>query len=141
MIQNASDLASRSIGSETELPASAGLTRFGHGWEVAFLVSVVVLLGITGMAKLGSLLHLNTIPVLHQNNPIFGLKNWLVMAAAGSLELTAVSLLLMRISLRDKFYLVFWLGMVLLLYRWGLHFVGFRGYCGCLGTVTNYLPR
>lgn len=103
-----------------------------------FLAVVVLLLGITSLAKFLSIAH--GAKLLEMPDPVFTF--WTVRQAvlvAGVLETTIILLVCLPIKLTYKLWFVLWMCMIFWVYRMGLRHVGFNGYCPCFGTATEWL--
>lgn len=100
-------------------------------WLACFLSSLA--LAATGLLKLLSLASHQRI--LDANDPVFGVPNFIVLFAAGFLDLTFAVFLLLWRNLRVRLLLLFWLGVGFCLYHIGLLILNPDAPCPCLGTL------
>lgn len=103
--------------------------KFFHG-------AAITLLFITGTAKLA--LVFDQSAYLAVKNGVFDvLSNRVVFLTVGLLELIIASICLKETSSGRRSALIGWLGLMFLLYRVVLHFLGFKGRCHCFGTLGD----
>ena len=103
-----------------------------------FLNVSAFLLIVTALAKLYGLTSGER--VLQQLDPVFGVKNSVVMLFVSVAELWVVYLVLSATQSVTKLVALAWISSNFLAYRFGLYMVGFKGWCSCLGTLTKQLP-
>lgn len=96
--------------------------------------AAISLLFITGTAKLA--LVFDQSAYLAVKNGVFDiLSNRVVFLTVGLLELIIASICLKETSRGRRSALIGWLGLMFLLYRVVLHFLGFKGRCHCFGSL------
>jgi hypothetical protein len=61
-----------------------------------------------------------------------------MLIVAVILEIAAVAFILAKDFITAKLMVIAWLSSLFVLYRVGLSVVGFRGYCQCLGSLTDW---
>lgn len=103
-----------------------------------FLNVSACLLVVTALAKLQGLTSGER--VLQQLDPVFGVKNSVVMLLVSVAELWVVYLILSATQSVTKLAALAWISSTFLAYRFGLYMIGFKGWCSCLGTLTKQLP-
>ena len=103
-----------------------------------FLNVSACILVVTALAKLYGLTYGEQ--VLQQPDPLFGVKNSVVMLLVSVAELWVVYLVLSATQSVTKLVALAWISSNFLPYRFGLYMVGFKGWCSCLGTLTKQLP-
>jgi hypothetical protein len=105
---------------------------------IAFFISAAFLLTITALAK--GLLILQPEAFLAQPDPLL---SWLsarqITTLAALLELGVVLLIIGQRDVVIGAALLAWLGLIAVLYRIGLWWVGFEGSCRCLGNIGDVL--
>ena len=102
-----------------------------------FLNVSACILVVTALAKLYGLTYGEQ---LQQLDPVFGVKNSVVMLLVSVAELWVVYLVLSAPQSVTKLVALAWISSNFLAYRFGLYMVGFKGWCSCLGTLTKQLP-
>jgi hypothetical protein len=103
-----------------------------------FLGAVVALLSLTTSAKFLSVFH--GAKVLGMPDPVFTFLNMRqTILAAGVLECVTILLLCLPMRANTKLWFVLWACAIFWLYRVGLSYIGFNGYCPCLGTAIGWL--
>lgn len=103
-----------------------------------FIVSVGVLLLVTGSAKLLSVV-IGEVPLLEVTDPIFGIPFRYEFALVGAIELLVAFMCFLRTRTTMQAGLITWLGTVLAIYRLGVWFIGWRLPCSCLGLFSESL--
>jgi hypothetical protein len=103
-----------------------------------FFERISLHLVVTALAKLYGLTYGEQ--VLQQPDPLFGVKNSVVMLLVSVAELWVVYLVLSATQSVTKLAALAWISSNFLAYRFGLYMVGFKGWCSCLGTLTKQLP-
>ncbi|MGO8931300.1 MAG: hypothetical protein ACLQU3_30965 [Limisphaerales bacterium] len=103
-----------------------------------FVASTGVAVWFCGVAKLIS--GLGTARALEQVDVIFHIRVRLLLFLVASIEFLVVLGLITLRSRTKRFVLIQWLSLCFLIYRLGLRWLGFTGFCPCLGTVTERLP-
>lgn len=89
----------------------------------------------TGAAKLVS--SFGSAAILAVPDPIFGLPYRALFWIVGTFELIAAAICFSRRQVRLQVGILAWLGANFLVYRLALLWVGYHGYCHCLGTLTE----
>jgi len=102
-----------------------------------FLISAGILLVLTGLAKVIS--GLGSAQILKYPDPIFNMKFKYVFLYVGLLELFLGSFCIFSKNLRSQTMLLAYFATCVFIYRIGLHVVGFRKFCSCLGNLTDAL--
>ena len=127
------------VQSEVKTPSSF-LAREGR-WSRLFILSVGVLLFVTGTAKIVSAL--GKTEVLVMPDPIFNIPYNYFLMSIGLIELIVAIFCLTSANKNLALVLVAVLSMNILAYRTGLRFIHWRGYCPCMGTLfqTIHLSR
>jgi hypothetical protein len=98
-----------------------------------------IFLTATGAIKILSAL-LDT-PILRTSDPLFPLLTIRqVLFVAAILETSIAYYIFVVRNLDWAPWLILWLAIVSGLYRLGLHAVGFRGNCPCLGYIFDWIP-
>lgn len=107
-------------------------------WESGFLVSVALILGITGLLKITSVLGpADGIPL---PDPLFYMiEQRHMLLGVGILEVAVAAFVLLGESRQGRLTAILWLGCLFLAYRFGLFFIGFRGNCLCLGKPRSWM--
>ena len=102
-----------------------------------FIVSAVVILVVTGAAKvLSSLGH---VKALDQVDPVFGAPLRALLALTGIAEIMIAGYCFRSPRVRLSAGLLAWFSSLLLLYRISLLALGWRQPCSCLGSLTEVL--
>lgn len=73
-------------------------------------------------------------------DPIFGLKWKILMAFAGILETGVGTTVMFADSQRIKDILLLAISSVFIIYRTGIHLIGYEKPCSCLGSLTAKIP-
>lgn len=121
-------------------PSNAGQPRNNPTPFRIFIVSAIGILCVTAVAKVTTLSSDAMSASLVSPNPIFPhLSNAHTLFAAVVLELSVAVILLGRASDFLKMSILAWLSSLFLFYRIALHFSGYNGSCGCLGTQLELL--
>lgn len=102
-----------------------------------FVSSTSAILFFTAAAKLLS--SLGAAPILHEQDPIFGMPYEDVFLLSGFIEMTIAYFCFFGKRFDTKIYLICWLATALGLYRLGLILVHYRKPCSCLGSLTDYI--
>jgi len=98
----------------------------------------IILLAFAGVAKLLSLSGQSK--VLNSHDPVFGISNRSLFLYVGLLETgLSIGLLMLRERGRSVSLPLAITGMIFLAYKGALMYSGFRGYCACLGSLTESL--
>lgn len=102
-----------------------------------FIGSAVVILVVTGLAKLWSV----SVPgkMLLVADPITGLAFGRLLLLAGLAELAIAGVCVAGRSPGLKLLLIAWLATNFVVYRLGLWWMGWKKPCGCLGNLTDAL--
>jgi len=112
----------------------ARLPRHPINW---FIRGAVVILAVTGLAKLWSV----SAPgkMLLVADPITGLAFGRLLLLVGLAELALAAVCVFGRSPRLKLVLIAWLATNFVVYRLGLWWMGWKKPCGCLGNLTDAL--
>jgi hypothetical protein len=102
-----------------------------------FVLSAVVALLVTGLAKLYAALGAATI--LAAPDPIFAIPNRLLFIAVGTFELTVAAMCFIGHVKVWSLAFVAWIATALTIYRVGIWSLELRMPCPCLGTLTEML--
>lgn len=123
----------------THFGARGGLsTMTKKHLEAAFIGTAAVLLTVTGIAKLVTAV--GTAKILTMADPISGVAFKYVLPAVGLAEILLGMLCFSsRVASRDQLLLVAWAATAFLLYRIGLHQVGWHHPCACMGALAGAL--
>jgi hypothetical protein len=99
-----------------------------------YLRSTSVILLVTGLFKiLGAV---GPVPLLLRPDPLFEfVSNGQVLFGSGVLEVAVAITLWSQVSPVAKLWLASWLALLIGVYRLGLWWTGFSGYCSCLGNI------
>ena len=100
-----------------------------------FMYTCVAILGITGVAKLVSVF--GSALILGYPDPVFKFQFRHLMLAAGILEVGLAIICLYHSRILVANYLVAWFSTLLLTYRLGMWYMGWKRSCPCLGTLTD----
>lgn len=103
----------------------------------SFLYSCAALLFLTSVAKLVSLKGSDRLLLLA--DPLFGIPNRDVMLFAGIFEIFIVASLVSPINSNIKCGIAAVSGGIFLAYRAALLYLGFSGWCSCLGSFGQFL--
>jgi hypothetical protein len=103
-----------------------------------FLMSAVLILAATALAKgIGAS---GDVRILSHSDPLLGLlTNRQTMLLAVVLEVLVIVLVVREREIVRKTGFIAWISTVFIAYRVGLWSIGYKGSCGCLGSVTNSL--
>ncbi len=113
-----------------------GFINKGAGKLVTcFCLSAAALLLITGVAKIVSAL--GTSPILANPDPIFGIRLNYLLLSVGLIEMAIACFCLPRTTRSLGLVLVAVISLQFLGYRIGLWLTDWRGYCSCLGSLTE----
>lgn len=112
-----------------------------ESWSKSYILSVGVLLFVTGIAKIVSAL--GKTKVLVMPDPIFNIPYNDFLISIGLIELIIATFCLTSANRKSALVLVAVLSLNILAYRTGLWFIHWRGYCPCMGTIfqTIHLSR
>ena len=102
-----------------------------------YLWTVGVLLGITGTAKVVTLL--GSAAILDTSDPLVGLPFWYLLLVSGVAEMCVTLLCFSARRAELPLMLTAWVGTGFLLYRWGLWFIGWHHPCACMGSLAGML--
>jgi len=123
-----------------ESPTTSAANRANTGGVSApnwFVISAVVVLALTGIAKLWSTV--GNVKMLAVADPIAGIPfRWLLLVV-GVLELVIAGVCFFSRNKRLGTLLIAWLATSFLVYRLGLWWLGWHRPCGCLGSLTSAL--
>lgn len=109
-----------------------------HTTEKSYLISVAVLLFLTGAAKLVSANQ--SVSVLAMSDPLIGfLSIRQTSIIAGVLEAIIAIYLLTSSNRFRKLEAIIWLSVLFITYHVGLYLIGFHGMCPCLGNANAWL--
>ena len=113
---------------------SDSIARYrGHFFKCAALALVV-----TALLKVVTVFQ--GAKVLLAGDPLFTFcSNRQVLVLAAVLEVAVVWLLMRPSTDRAKLVGILWLCLVFATYRLGLVWIGFRGYCRCMGSMSEWL--
>lgn len=121
----------RSVKLAGSLVATTGRVQHWFGFSAG------ILLGVTGIAKVGSTL--GSVKLLAVADPIAGIPfRWLLLAV-GIVELVIAGICFFGRDKRWASVLVAWLATSFLIYRLGLWWMGWHRPCGCMGSLTEAL--
>jgi hypothetical protein len=76
-------------------------------------------------------------PILQIRDPIVGLRFGHLMIAAATLELAVAICCFLSKNLTLPLIFIAWIGTSFLIYRVGLHSIGWQSPCSCLGNLTD----
>jgi hypothetical protein len=102
-----------------------------------FVISSGVLLILTAVAKLIS--SFGTARILYSVDPIFLISFGRIFQVTAVVELGVATICFLNKNRILQTGLIALLASNFLLYRFGLHWVGYRGLCPCLGNLTDAL--
>ena len=103
-----------------------------------FLRFAILSIGGTALAKAITRLVGNKLLLL--GDPLFPfLSNWQMLVLAVGFEVSVVCVLIRPLRDTDKLRSILWLCSVFFAYRLGLVWIGFHGYCRCLGSMSDWL--
>jgi hypothetical protein len=102
-----------------------------------YLVSAVILLVITGAAKVAS--SFGATRSLDQPDPVFGIPLRAVLVITGLVEILLATFCFRSPRTRLSTGLIAWFCGLVLTYRAGLRALGWQQPCRCLGTLTDAL--
>ncbi len=102
-----------------------------------FIVSAVVILAVTGVAKVLS--SLGQVKALDQIDPVFGVPLRALIALTGIAEIFLAGHCFRSPRVRLSTGLLAWFFSLLLVYRISLLALGWRQPCSCLGNLTEVL--
>jgi hypothetical protein len=103
-------------------------------FEKIFLVSVAILLCITGIAKLTSAT--GHTPILNKPDGIFFISNRNLLISVGVIELIVAGILGFSKSSWLKISVLASLCLCFVLYRAGRFYLGIQDECACLGVIS-----
>lgn len=103
-----------------------------------FIYSAVLILILTAGGKLTSLT--SSARILTLPDPLFSFvtNQHLLLLAAGLEIATVIGVFCLREE-RYRLALILWLSSLFVMYRLGLWWIGYKGYCGCLGHTAETL--
>lgn len=104
----------------------------------AYLVSVVVILGITAIGKLIS--SIGDAPILNELDVLFGVKNRFLMVLTAIFEIWLIVILLSSRSVVRKIGIVFYASLLFSLYRFARMVLHAPAECPCVGYFADNLP-
>jgi hypothetical protein len=100
-----------------------------------FTLSCGIILFITAIAKIvGSF---GAAKVLAYSDPMLGIQFRHLMLIAGSVEIVSASMCFFQKKIWLANCLIAWLSISLLIYRFGMWWIGWHSPCACLGTLTD----
>ena len=102
-----------------------------------FIRSVGVVLILTAIAKLVA--GFGSAHVLLLDDPLFGVSFRSLLLFAALLEIVVAAICFLGNDTGKQSAVVAWLATEFLLYRIGLHLVGYHKPCSCLGNITDAL--
>jgi hypothetical protein len=103
-----------------------------------FVISSGILLALTAVAKLIS--SFGTARILYNVDPIFLISFGRIFQVTAVVELGVAAICFLNKNRKVQSGLIALLASSFLLYRFGLHWVGYRSLCPCLGNLTDALP-
>ena len=103
----------------------------------AYGITVAAILLIAGIAKVWS--GLGDAIALEVRDPIFGIEFRYLMLVIGAIEMAIVCVCVVFRKTRVPLVVLAWFSTCLLCYRIGLHWLGWKEPCRCLGTLTDAL--
>ncbi|MGC8744837.1 MAG: MauE/DoxX family redox-associated membrane protein [Verrucomicrobiia bacterium] len=93
---------------------------------------------ITGISKL--ILSMQEDRFLSVAHPLFSpLTNRQVFSIVGFIELIIAALIAVESKYILKSLFILWISSVFIIYRLTMHYIGFKGPCGCLGNLKDIL--
>jgi hypothetical protein len=102
-----------------------------------FILTVGMILGITGIAKIVSVC--GTQMMLLQLDPLFSMSFRHLLLFAGLVELAIACLCLFTSKIKLNTLLIAWISTSFIVYRAGLWAINWRRPCHCLGNLTDTL--
>ena len=127
----------QAIEQQTETLEPGGWRSVLLRFERPFLISVGVILFVTGVAKLYSAGGGQR--ALNVPSPLFLIPYKHLFLGVGLLEIGIAGYLLFKEAPKMQVLLVAWLSWNFLLYRIATYLMGVKAPCGCLGTLTDSL--
>lgn len=104
---------------------------------VMFVRSAGILLAVTALAKLTS--SFGTDRILDYPDPVFLLKNRHVFVILGVMELIVSFYCFLSNNQKTQASIIAIVSSNILLYRLGVYWLGYKGLCPCLGSMSSVL--
>ena len=105
--------------------------------QIAFVISVGVILAITALAKLISAY--GAAQILDTPDPLIPISYRQLLWAGVALESIILAILVLGTRIRTKLGAIAWLSAVFAVYRGGVWLTATSAFCPCLGTITGAL--